>query len=208
MANAIGMGGAAGSQQAVDLEGRPLKESDRQALVMEVTQDVCLDSVLDYKGVSQLGAKPSHNLMSIIPVDVKDGKRIALKVDHSISSDADEQLLLFLPFLRPVKLLSFLLRLSVKDPACNPKTLKMFANRPNMDFGDADSTTPATTVEVPLSPGRPFTKEETKEGLWEFVATVDRVKFAQTSFLTIFIESNHGAKATRLFGLTLVGREN
>jgi hypothetical protein len=204
--NAIGMGSGSGAQGAVDHEGRPLRDADRQTLVMEQVVDVCLDSLLDLKKLGMLGGRSSVPLASIIPVD-SSGARTKLPVDKQVQSDSDEQLLLFLPFTRPVKLLSFLVRLSARDEQSNPRTVKLFANRPNMDFGDAESTTPTHVVTMPANPGREYTKEEKKEGLFEHVVTLPPVKFHGLTFLTIFIADNHGASTTKLAGLTLVGRD-
>ena len=207
--NAIGMGtGTQKNTGPVDLEGRPLKDSDRQALVLDaVVSEVCIDSALDYKKIAMLGGKPSSVLTSIIPVSATTGERTKLKVDAFIQSDSDEQLLLFLPFIRPVKLVSFLVRLSVKTPECNPKEVHLFVNRPSMDFSDADSITPTFVSQFPKDAGRPFTKEELKEGVFEFVCTLPPVKFTDVSFLTMFIVDNHGAPQSKLSGLTLVGRD-
>lgn len=112
--NTIGIGNKADKNRQVDLDGNELRESDRAALVFDpIAVDVCVDSLLDLKKIGLLGAKPTSSLATIIPVD-DTGARTKLKVDKFIQSDADEQLLLFLPFKQPVRLLSFLLRLSVK----------------------------------------------------------------------------------------------
>jgi PITH domain len=213
--HAVGLGGmgAGGQQQAaVDLEGRPLRDSDRQALVMEVAQDVCVDALLDHARVAVLGAHPSHQqLLSIIPVDPSTGARVRLKPAACVRSDADDQLLLYLPFARPVRLVSLLLRLSTSDLDANPRTLRLFVNRPHMDFADAEATAPAIVLEVPRGPpgGRALTKAERADGLYEHVASVDggRSKFAACTFLTVFVAAGHGAAHTHLRGLTLVGRE-
>ena len=229
MAGALGLGpSSSGSGSgAVDLDGRPLRDSDRAALRPEASPlDVCMDALLDLGAVGSLGHKASQALRDILPVDPKGAARMLTKT-ATLSSDADEQLLLFLPFVRNVKLLSVLLRLSCKDAnlASNPRSLKFFANQRNMDFSDVESVVPTMVFEVPLRPAaassssssssaaggappRPFTKAELKEGLYEvLVPLLPAAKFANLSFLAILVDTNHGAPTTKLHGLTFVGRE-
>jgi hypothetical protein len=214
MASAIGINPSGGNRGPVDLDGNPLRAEDAAALVLVQAQDVCLDALLDRSHLACLGAKPSQQLAAIIPIDGK-GNRILLKPDAVLSSDADEQLLLFLPFTRTVRLQSMLIRLSVKDLAANPRTIKFFADQRNLDFSDVDSVPPTQTVQLPMQPAasasgaapRAFTKEELKAGVYEVVIPLSAAKFHSTAMLTVFIETNHGAPTTRLHGLTLVGRE-
>lgn len=110
---------------------------------------------------------------------------------------------------RPLTIIRSLSLFRASDAGANPKTLHLFVNHPNLDFGDADSTPPAQVVTLPSAPAdRAFTKEENKEGLWEFVVTLaPPTKFTACSFLTIFVVDNHGSPNTKLSGLTLVGRD-
>lgn len=204
--HSIGLGSSASQSQPLDHEGRPLRPEDAAALVMEKVEDVCLDGLLDLKKVGMLGGRPGNTLTDILPIDSK-GNRILLQPNKFISSDADEQLLLFLPFTKPVKLVSLLVRLSVKEPTANLKTIKLFTNHPHMDFQDTDSITPVHTVELPSNPGRAFTKLETKEGLFEYVVPLPMARFHGITFLTIFVETNHGANQTKLAGITIIGRD-
>ncbi|XP_073390961.1 uncharacterized protein [Physcomitrium patens] len=59
-----------------------------------------------------------------------------------LESDADEQLLLFIPF-NQVKLHSLIIR---GPPEEGPRTLKLFANRPNMGFSNVTDYPPNDTV--------------------------------------------------------------
>ncbi len=204
IAGALGMGGSGAGQQAVDLEGRPLRPEDAAALVMTTAEDVCIDALLD-RGVAVLGAKPSQSLISIIPVDAK-GARLKLKPDAVLQSDSDEQLLLFLPFVHALSLRSLLLRLSSKDPSSNPRRLLLFADRRNLDFSDVDSVTPTQIWDLPAFDRTPTTQEK-KDGLYEAVFEFQAAKWRSVALLTIFVESNHGAAATKIHGLTIVGRD-
>ncbi|CAO3599888.1 unnamed protein product [Absidia cylindrospora] len=96
-----------------------------------------------------------------------------------LESDADEQLLIFVPFTGSVKLRSICLRTDVGDQA--PATMKVFINRDDMDFDAAESYTP------------------TQE--WELVQQHDEVveygtrvtKFTNVRNLTLFFPDNFGA---------------
>jgi len=212
LVNTLGLGGmAAGKGQqheAVDPEGRPIRPEDRAALIMESIEDVCVDPLLDVGKVAALGLRPNQSPLNVIPMDAKTGKAKLLKKEQCVQSDADEQMLLFLPFTKPVKLLSFMLRLSVNDPTSNPKTIRLFVNHPNLDFSDVDSTTCTQEFTLPSMPtGRDLTKQEKKDGRWEWTGKLQFVKFTACTFLTVYIVDNHGASSTKLHGLTFIGRE-
>jgi hypothetical protein len=210
VAGALGMGGSGAQRQPVDLEGRPLRPEDTAALVLEASpEDVCLDALLDFPKLAVLGAKPAQKLAQIVPVDAK-GNRVQLKPDTVLSSDADEQLLLFLPFTRAVRVRSLLLRLSTKDLSSNPKCVKLYADQPNLNFSDIEDVKPACTWVIPERPdnGRPWSKIEQKQGVYEAVVTLQGARWNQSlAHLVVFVESNHGAPTTRLHGLTVVGRD-
>lgn len=207
MAGALGMGGGGGAQ-AVDLDGRPLRAEDTAALVLDPTcEDVCLDAVLAVGKLAVLGAKPSHTLASIVPIDAK-GKRVQLASSAVLSSDADEQLLLLLPFTRPVRVRSVLLRLSIKHTTANPAVIKLYADQPNLSFSDIEEVTPAFVWQLPQQPDRAWSKVEQKQGVYEAVLQLQGARFNATlACLTLFIESNHGATNTHLHGITIVGRD-
>lgn len=209
--HAVGLGTNATGVSAVDHDGRPLRDADRASLIIEPIVDVCVDSMLDAKRVGMIGGKANRSvLISIIPIDAT-GARTQLNPAAYVQSDADEQLLLFLPFTRPVKLLSFLIRLSTLDGgATNPHTIRLFANNPNVsDFADAESTTATLEVSLPAQPvpARAFTQKETRECVFEHVVTLPIVKFAAVTCCTMFVVDNHGAAQTKINGLTFVGRD-
>jgi len=211
MGSALGMGGAAGSgRQPVDLDGRPLRPEDTAALVLDASpEDVTLDALLDFNKLAVLGAKPTQRLASIVPVNAK-GERVQLKPDAILSSDADEQLLLFLPFTRAVRVKFVLLRLSVKDLASNPRTVKFFADQPNLSFSDVGEVKPAHVWEIPQRPdnARPWSKVEEKQGVYEAVVALQGARWKQSlAHLAVFVEGNHGAPTTKLHGITVVGRD-
>ncbi|TGO33501.1 hypothetical protein BHYA_0243g00170 [Botrytis hyacinthi] len=100
-----------------------------------------------------------------------------------LESDADEQLLIHIPFTGQVKLHSILIRTSNSESA--PKTLKVFINRDDIDFGTASELRP--TQEFELSQ----TSEIQDIG-------VKRALFGKVQNLTLFVEDNHGEDISRI----------
>ncbi|KAH7366756.1 PITH domain-containing protein [Plectosphaerella cucumerina] len=69
-----------------------------------------------------------------------------LSEDPELASDADEQLLMNIPFTAQVKLHSLLLRTS--DSPSAPRTLHVFLNRDDIDFSSAEDAQPTQTFEL------------------------------------------------------------
>ncbi|ORX56815.1 DUF1000-domain-containing protein [Hesseltinella vesiculosa] len=102
------------------------------------------------------------------------------RMDNSkfLESDADEQLLIYVPFTGMIKLRTICLRTDPSDQA--PSTMKVFVNRDDMDFDAAESYTAVQT--------------------WELVQQVDQVaeyqtritKFTNVRNLTLFFPDNFG----------------
>ncbi|KAJ2902474.1 PITH domain-containing protein [Zalerion maritima] len=69
-----------------------------------------------------------------------------LQVEPELVSDADEQLLVKVPFTGQVKLHSILIRTADSDTA--PKTLKVLINRESIDFSAAEEAKPTQTFEL------------------------------------------------------------
>lgn len=66
-----------------------------------------------------------------------------------LESDADEQLLMHIPFAGSCKLYSILVRTS--DSPSAPQTLKLFRNRDDLDFSTASDLQPTQTLDIPRS---------------------------------------------------------
>ncbi|MCJ1283935.1 hypothetical protein MMC26_003266 [Xylographa opegraphella] len=107
-----------------------------------------------------------------------------------LTSDADEQLLMTVPFAGTVKLHSVLVRSSTSDSA--PKTLKLFLNRDDLDF-DAAGVLPPTQV---------LTLSQTSD-IQE--VPVKRALFGNTYSLTLFFEDNYGNDSTEIHYLAFKG---
>ncbi|PHH90709.1 hypothetical protein CDD83_2863 [Cordyceps sp. RAO-2017] len=69
-----------------------------------------------------------------------------LEAEPELVSDADEQLLMNVPFTGQVKLHSILLRTSASGAA--PRTLQLYINRDDVDFGRADELAPSQRLEL------------------------------------------------------------
>ncbi|KAK2592745.1 hypothetical protein QQS21_009549 [Conoideocrella luteorostrata] len=69
-----------------------------------------------------------------------------LSAEPELESDADEQLLMTVPFAAQVKLHSILLRTSASQSA--PKTLHLYINHDNLDFSAAEDLDPVQKIEL------------------------------------------------------------
>lgn len=102
--------------------------------------------------------------------------------DEWVESDADEQLILHIPFTGNIKLRSIVIR---AGPAgYTPDKMQVYANQ-LLDFDEATSVDPTQTFEVPVS-----------RDVVEFA--VRPAKFPSVQSLTLFFPSNHGEDTTRI----------
>ncbi|KAI1495565.1 DUF1000-domain-containing protein [Biscogniauxia marginata] len=98
-----------------------------------------------------------------------------LQEEPELESDADEELLITVPFTGQVKLHSILLRSS--PWACAPRTLKVFVNREDVDFEEAGELAPAQEFELART-------SEVQE------LPVKRALFGKVQQLTLFFPDN------------------
>ncbi|KAJ1906366.1 hypothetical protein IWQ60_012103, partial [Tieghemiomyces parasiticus] len=100
--------------------------------------------------------------------------------DAYLESDVDEQLLIYFPFNQAVKLHS----LKFEGPVSHaPKTVKIYANRPNMGFDETESVQPTQVLEL------------TEADYAESATTSLRfVRFQNVSSVTVFVEDNLGGE--------------
>ena len=106
-----------------------------------------------------------------------------------LQSDSDEQLLVTIQLRQIYKLHS----LKVSGPADGsaPSTIKLFINRDNMDFNDAEDLPPTQTLELKGASA---------------TLPLQFTKFQAVSSLTVFLESNQGdTESTALSRLELIG---
>ncbi|KAK0651284.1 PITH domain-containing protein [Cercophora newfieldiana] len=100
-----------------------------------------------------------------------------LTVEPELESDADEELLMNIPFTGQIKLHSILLRTSDSDSA--PRTLKVILNREDIDFSTASDTEGAQTFELSRT-------SEVQE------LPVRRARFNAVRRLALFFPDNFG----------------
>jgi hypothetical protein len=157
---------------------------------------------IDFDRITTLNEAQVHSGKNI----VKKTWAERLQVQPELESDADEQLLMHIPFVYPIatkvtllipksftgqiKLHSILLRTSPSD--CAPLTLKIFINRDDVDFGAASE----------LSPVQEFSLSQTSE-IQEI--TVKRALFGKVQNITLFVEDNYGDEVTRISYLGFKG---
>ncbi|KAF9977840.1 hypothetical protein BGZ73_004753 [Actinomortierella ambigua] len=106
-----------------------------------------------------------------------------------LESDADEQLILFIPFTASVKIKSISIRYEPGETA--PSKLKVFTNRQDVDFDSADSMEPTQVFDL---------VDDTRGQVVEYVT-----KFTSLRNLTLFFEENHGGDTTRISFIGLKG---
>ncbi len=93
-----------------------------------------------------------------------------------LESDADEQVLMHVPFAGSCKLYSIMIRTSDSDSA--PQTLKLFRNRDDMDFSLAADLKPTQILTLPKS-------NEVAE------VALNRALWNGTTSINLFFEDNH-----------------
>jgi hypothetical protein len=141
-----------------------------------------LASCIDHTKSQVLNASNPHVLKAVLGGE---------GVDAVLHSDSDEQILIEISFLQPVKVNS----ISIVAPApAAPQTVKLFANRVNLSFDDMDSITPTQTLEL-------------NEGHATGTSVpLQFVKFQTVNSMTVFIENNvEDAEVTSLQRFSLVG---
>ncbi|CAA7268165.1 unnamed protein product [Cyclocybe aegerita] len=107
-----------------------------------------------------------------------------------VESDADDQLIIRVPFTGSVRLRSVLLKAGPGDQT--PSKITLFANEPTLDFDDVTDKQPIQEFDVPR--GREVGEYAVKTA-----------KFSNVSNLTIFVPAAQGADATRIYYLGFLG---
>ncbi|KAK6197722.1 kinetochore-associated Ndc80 complex subunit spc25 [Pestalotiopsis sp. IQ-011] len=113
-----------------------------------------------------------------------------LQEEPELESDADEQIIMSVPFTGQVKLHSILLRSSPAD--CAPRTLKVFVNRTDLDFDTASELQPAQEFELSQT-------SEVQE------LPVKRALFGKVQRLSLFLEDNFGGGDEDVTRLSYLG---
>nr|XP_024374933.1 PITH domain-containing protein At3g04780-like isoform X1 [Physcomitrium patens] len=152
---------------------------------------VDLADCIEWQSVECLNENSLHTSVNALKQGYREDNGLYLE------SDADEQLLLYIPFNQVVKLHSLIIRgppEEVMRGVLGPRTLKLFANRPNMGFSNVTDFPPNDTVIASLEnlEGKPI--------------PLKYVKFQSVRSLTLFVEDNQGGgEVTQLQKLAIVG---
>jgi len=181
-----GIVGGDDAKTDAETTGQPLP-----LLPPQITEYKDLTSEIDILHVGCLNQHPQHPMSDLF--QKPKGKFLGSKKELYLESDVDEQLLIFIPFKANVKIHSILI---CSPQGYGPKVIKLFVNKKDMDFSNAESTTPTQILTLDAT-------QLTGEGtpiLLKFVS------FQNVTNLSIFIESNLGGKeTTQLSKLSLIG---
>ncbi|KAF9067231.1 DUF1000-domain-containing protein [Rhodocollybia butyracea] len=110
--------------------------------------------------------------------------------DKFVESDADDQLIIRIPFTGSVKLRSLLLKTGPSD--LTPSKVVLFSNQDNLDFQDVTDKKP--TQEFDVAQGREVGEYALKPA-----------KFPNVSSLTLFFPASQGAETVRIYYIGLLG---
>ncbi|BBN13567.1 hypothetical protein MPTK1_6g04670 [Marchantia polymorpha subsp. ruderalis] len=155
------------------------------AAVVAARHQIDLVECIDWVGVECLNEKSDRTFINVLKQGYRDDNGLQLE------SDTDEQLLIYIPFNQVVKLHSLIIRAPAEE---GPKTVKLFANRQNMGFGNVGDFPPSDVLTL------------TPEQLQGKPVLLKYVKFQHVRSLTVFIEDNQsGAEETKVQKLAIVG---
>jgi len=107
-----------------------------------------------------------------------------------IESDADDQIILRIPFTASVRLRALLLKAGPGGQT--PSKVNLFANADSLDFDNIFDKTPAQEFSVPQS-----------RDIGEYA--VKAAKFSNLSSITLFIPASQGAENTRIYYVGFLG---
>ncbi|KAH9972739.1 DUF1000-domain-containing protein [Lactifluus volemus] len=114
-----------------------------------------------------------------------------LDEEMSIESDADDQLIIRIPFTGSVKLRSLLLKSGPGEQT--PAKVALFANIDNLDFSDAQDKEPLQQFDVAI--GREVGEYPLKPA-----------KFPNVSTVTLFFPASQGAETTQIYYIGFLGQ--
>ncbi|GLB35225.1 putative PITH domain containing protein [Lyophyllum shimeji] len=152
--------------------------------------DVSLLEYLDLSQLNCLNEAADHTLKAILAQKRRNTS------SNYLLSDADEQLLLNIPFNQAVRVRSIIIQGSVAEQA--PRTIKLAANRPTLGFEDLEDADEPEIAQV-LS----LSEADVKEGR---VVRLRFVRFQAVNSLHIFVGSNQANEdTTRIDAIDILG---
>ncbi|GAV90642.1 PITH domain-containing protein [Cephalotus follicularis] len=140
---------------------------------------------IDWSGVECLNQNSSHSVANALKQGYREDDGLNLE------SDADEQLLIYIPFMQVVKLHSIAI---IGPEEEGPKTVKLYSNKEHMGFSNVSDYPPSDTAVLSTDnlKGKPV--------------VLKYVKFQNVRSLTIFVEENQsGSDVTKVQKIALFG---
>mmetsp|Transcript_15649 Transcript_15649/g.38093 ORF Transcript_15649/g.38093 Transcript_15649/m.38093 type:complete len:221 (+) Transcript_15649:79-741(+) len=154
--------------------------------LQESVEERWLYEFIDTANIRALNADPQHGPAGAIkPFDQR------RDTETWLESDADEQLIITIPFTGSVRLKSFALGSGAGESG--PLVVKAYINREDIDFDNVNDLPVVQSFELPRD--NPFDAEH----------PVRVAKFNRVRSLTLFVETNHGEETTRINYLALKG---
>ncbi|ETO23392.1 hypothetical protein RFI_13788 [Reticulomyxa filosa] len=155
--------------------------------VPEITTNFLLDQI-DVDKCSGLNIRDGHGGDAMTPLFTQDiGNTNKRPIAVANDEEDDIQMLLFIPFKKPVTIES----IGWAFPYSTPKKLygskimsenfKIFVNKPNMDFDDAADTASAETITI----SQPPTQSNPNSRYWTQSSPLKITKFRNVSYLTV-----------------------
>lgn len=138
---------------------------------------------IDRANVVALNATREGSVV-VKPWDQRDNEEVFLE------SDADDQLIIRIPFTGSVRLRSLLLKTGPGDQT--PTKVALFSNQPSMDFNDVSDKAPVQEFDIPQD-----------RNVAEYA--VKTAKFNKVSSLTLFFPASQGADTTKIYYVGLLG---
>eukprot|EP01024_Parvocaulis_polyphysoides_P041902 TRINITY_DN3843_c0_g1_i1.p1 TRINITY_DN3843_c0_g1~~TRINITY_DN3843_c0_g1_i1.p1 ORF type:complete len:182 (+),score=17.01 TRINITY_DN3843_c0_g1_i1:31-576(+) len=155
-------------------------------MLREMAGQIDLVNQIDFSQVECLNQKQDSNIKNALRAESRNDSELVLE------SDADEQLLIHIPFQSGLAIGGFL----IQGPSdSGPKKVKIFKNEPNLGFQEAESRKPIFETEL--------TTEQLQNRTF---IPLQRVQFSRVQVVTIFIESNQDDnETTRVSWISLSG---
>ncbi|KAM7272407.1 hypothetical protein ACFE04_027070 [Oxalis oulophora] len=151
-----------------------------------LNNQVDLLDFIDWTSIECLNQNPRHLSENAIKQGYREDEALVLE------SDADEQLLLYIPFTTVVKIHSVVIKGPQEE---GPKTVKLYTNKEHMGFSNVSDYPPSDTLVL------------SEENLKGKPVVLKYVKFQNVRSLTIFIEDNQSdGDVTKVQKISLIGR--
>ncbi|KAL6070721.1 PITH domain-containing protein [Balamuthia mandrillaris] len=153
---------------------------------LERGEEYSLYKYIDTTGVRCLNEQEAGSIVQIFkPWDQR------LQTEDKVESDADEQLIIHIPFTASIKLKAICV--IGGNNGQSPSKMKAWINRDDIDFANAEEVKPAQEWEL----------HENMNGEIEYPTRI--TKFQNVTSLTLFFSENFGADTTILYYVGLKG---